>query len=187
MALERPLPIETARLRVRLAQASDLPALFEMNCDAEVTRFLPYARWESESDGAAWLKRMIDLQATGTALQFVVADKASDKAIGTCLIFRHEAGSARAELGFVLARSHWGGGYMTEALTALIDRAFDGMGLRRIEAEVNPANAPSARLLRRLGFVREGLLRQRWVSRSGAPYDVEAYGLLHGDWVGGPR
>lgn len=181
MPLERPTPIETARLRVRLAEEADLPALFEVNRDEEVTRFLPYATWESVASGHAWFKRMAELQATGTALQFVMVDKSDGKAIGTCLIFRHDQASARAELGFVLARSHWGGGYMTEALTALIDSAFDDMGLRRLEAEVNPGNTASGRLLRRLGFVREGLLRQRWVSK-GAPYDVEAYGLLRGDW-----
>jgi len=186
MPLERPLPIETGRLRVRLVEPADLPALFEVNRDAEVTRFLPYATWESQSDGHAWLKRMMDLQATGTALQFVVALKETDKAIGTCLIFRHDEASARAELGFVLGRGHWSGGYMTEALTALIDRAFDGMGIRRLEAEANPRNTASGRLLRRLGFVREGLLRQRWVSK-GAAYDVEAYGLLREDWVKPPR
>jgi RimJ/RimL family protein N-acetyltransferase len=186
MALERPPPIETGRLRVRLVEARDLPALFEVNGDAEVTRFLPYAKWGAPGDGNAWLKRMMDLQATGTALQFVAAEKPSDKAIGTCLLFRHDAGSARAELGFVLGRAHWGTGCMTEALTALIDTAFDAMGLRRLEAEVNPGNASSGRLLRRLGFVREGLLRQRWVSRGGVPYDVEAYGLLRDDWIKGP-
>ncbi|HEX4780829.1 MAG TPA: GNAT family N-acetyltransferase [Usitatibacter sp.] len=184
MPLARPTPIETGRLRVRLAEESDLPALLEVNGDAEVTRFLPYATWDSPAAAQGWFKRMADLQATGTALQFVVADKDCDKAMGTCLIFRHDEGSARAELGFVLGRKHWGGGYMTEALTALVDRAFDGMALRRLEAEANPLNIASGRLLRRLGFVREGLLRQRWVSK-GAAYDVEAYGLLHGDWTGG--
>jgi [ribosomal protein S5]-alanine N-acetyltransferase len=182
MPLERPTPIETARLRVRLIEEADLADLFAVNGDPEVTRFLPYATWESPASGNAWFKRMTDLQATGTALQFVVVDKARDKAIGTCLVFRYDEPSARAELGFVLARKHWGGGFMTEALTALIDCAFENMAMRRLEAEVNPRNAASGKLLRRLGFVREGLARQRWVSK-GTAHDVESYGLLHGDWA----
>ena len=182
MPLEKPAPIETGRLRVRLVEEADLPALFEVNGDAEVTRFLPYATWESPASGNAWYQRMMDLQATGTALQFVVVDKAAGKAIGTCLLFRHDEASARAELGFVLARRHWGGGYMAEALAALIDCAFGRMGMRRLEAEANPGNVASGRLLRRLGFVREGLARERWVSK-GVPHDVETYGLLRGDWA----
>lgn len=182
MPLERPTPIETARLRVRLLEEADLADLFAVNGDPEVTRFLPYATWETPAAGDAWFKRMTDLQATGTALQFVVVDKAAEKAIGTCLIFRHDEPSARAELGFVLGRKYWGGGYMTEALTALIDCAFENMGMRRLEAEANPRNSASGKVLTRLGFVREGLARQRWVSK-GAPHDVETYGLLHDDWA----
>lgn len=182
MPLERPTPIETARLRLRLLEEADLADLFEVNGDPEVTRFLPYATWEAPSAGNAWFKRMVDLQASGGALQFVVVDKATEKAIGTCLLFRHDEGSARAELGFVLGRKYWGGGYMSEALTALIDCAFENMGMRRLEAEANPRNSASGKLLRRLGFVREGLARQRWVSK-GTPHDVESYGLLHDDWA----
>jgi ribosomal-protein-alanine N-acetyltransferase len=182
MPLERPTPIETARLRVRLVEETDLADLFAVNGDPEVTRFLPYATWESPASGNAWYKRMMDLQATDTALQFVVVRKDLEKAIGTCLVFRHDEPSARAELGFVLGRAHWGAGYMTEALTALIDCAFENMGMRRLEAEVNPRNIASGQLLRRLGFVREGLLRQRWVSK-GTAHDVETYGLLHDDWA----
>ena len=182
MPLERPTPIETARLRVRLIEEADLSDLFAVNGDPEVTRFLPYATWENPASGDAWFKRMTDLQATGAALQFVVVHKAADKAIGTCLIFRYDEPSARAELGFVLARKYWGEGYMSEALTALIDCAFENMAMRRLEAEVNPRNAASGKLLRHLGFVREGLARQRWVSK-GTAHDVESYGLLHDDWA----
>ena len=72
---------------------------------------------------------------------------------------------------------------MHEALGALVACAFTTMGLRRLEAEVDPRNAASGRLLQVLGFVREGLLRQRWVDR-GEAHDVEAYGLLKHEWAG---
>ena len=124
---------------------------------------------------------MADLQGTGLALQLVVADQASDKAIGTCLLFRLEEASRRAELGYVLGRAHWGRGLMQEALSALLTRAFGMMALRRLEAEVDTRNAASARLLQRLGFSREGLLRQRWVTK-GEAKDVEIYGLLCNEW-----
>lgn len=181
MPFEPPEPIEAERVRVRLLAESDLPALFEVNADDAVTALLPYATWTAPADGAAWFKRMADLQATGLALQFVVADKASDKAIGTCLLFRLEEGSRRAELGYALGRAHWGRGLMQEALLALLDRAFGPMALRRVEAEVDVRNPASARLLQRLGFSREGLLRQRWVTK-GVARDVEIYGLLRDEW-----
>ena len=185
MPLIAPPPIESDRLVVRLLARADLPALLEVNSSEEVTALLPYPRWASIADGEAWFGRMEAIQATGLALQFVVVSKATGAAIGTCLLFRFEEGSARAELGYALGRSHWGAGLMSEALTALLGRAFGDMGLRRIEAEVDVRNAASARLLQRLGFRREGLLRERWVSK-GEVKDVEMYGLLRHEWAARP-
>jgi len=72
---------------------------------------------------------------------------------------------------------------MREALEALIGCSFGAMGLRRLEAEVDARNRSSARLLQRLGFTKEGLLRQRWVAK-GEAKDVEMFGLLRSDWAG---
>jgi len=181
MPLIAPVSIESDRLRVQLLAESDLPALMQVNGDAEVTRFLPYATWNSLEDAHAWYQRMVGLQAGGAALQFVVTHKVSGSAIGTCLLFRFDEGSARAELGYALGRAHWGQGLMHEALSALVGSAFGAMGLRRVEAEVDPRNLASGRLLQRLGFTKEGLLRQRWVTK-GTPTDVEVFGLLAGEW-----
>jgi len=177
-----PAPIETERLTVRLVVDSDLPALMEVNSDDEVTALLPYAAWRSAADAEAWLHRMRGIEATGLALQFVIVLKSAERAIGTCLLFRFEEASARAELGYALGRAHWGQGLMQEALAALLGSAFGTMGLRRLEAEVDTANGASARLLQRLGFTKEGLLRQRWVTK-GKAKDVEMYGLLRDEWL----
>jgi RimJ/RimL family protein N-acetyltransferase len=174
-------PIESPRLQVRPLAKADLADLMQVNGDAAVTRFLPYATWTSPADSDAWYQRMADIQATGTALQLVLVERRSGLAIGTCLLFRFDEGSARAELGYVLGRAQWGSGYMREALVAVIDAAFTRLSLRRLEAEVDPRNAASGRLLQRLGFAREGLLRQRWVTR-GEANDVEVYGLLRDEW-----
>ena len=184
MPLVAPDPIESARLQIRPVAASDLPALLEVNSNAEVTALLPYATWRTLADGEAWYQRMSGIQATGLALQFVVVSKATDTAIGTCLLFRFEEASARAELGYVLGRAHWGQALMREALTALLSSAFGSMALRRIEAEVNTRNPSSAALLLRLGFTKEGVLRQRWVTK-GRAEDVEMYGLLRDEWQPG--
>jgi [ribosomal protein S5]-alanine N-acetyltransferase len=181
MPLIAPEPFETARFRVRLVARDDLPALLVVNGDEAVTQFLPYETWRSMIDAEAWLQRVEKSQATGTALQFVIAEKTTDQAIGTALIFRHDEGSARAELGYVLGRAHWGSGAMFEALHALINHAFAAMALRRLEAEVNPENAASIALLERLGFQREGLARERWVNK-GVAIDVVTYGLLRREW-----
>ena len=180
MAFRAPEELASARLRLRILRAEDLPDLMHLNGDDEVTRFLPYATWRSEGDAQAWFDRTTQAMAVGDTLQFVLIGKDSGLTIGTALLFRYDEGSSRAELGYVLARQQWGKGLMVEALECLLRHAFGVMGLRKIEAEVNPANRASARVLERLGFRLEGLLRQRWTGKGGS-YDVSAYGLLAGE------
>jgi [ribosomal protein S5]-alanine N-acetyltransferase len=181
MTFSAPICLESKHLLVRPVAESDLADLLSVNGDDEVTRFLPYESWRSVDDGQAWLARMRKMEDAGTGVQLVIIDRASGRAIGSCLLFRLEPASARAELGYVLGRQSWGRGLMHEALAALISHAFGTLGLRRLEAEVNPQNAASCRLLERLGFRNEGLLRQRWVAK-GAAYDIRFYGLLRDEW-----
>ncbi|CAN5754343.1 GNAT family N-acetyltransferase [soil metagenome] len=181
MTFTSPVRIESERLSIRPVEKRDLPDLMAVNGDDAATRYLPYASWCTAADAGAWLERMRKIEATGTAMQLVVVDKALARPVGTCLLFRFEAASGRAELGYVLGRAHWGTGMMFEALTALITHAFTVQGLRRLEAEVNPDNLASCRLLTRLGFTTEGLLRQRWVAK-GVTCDSQFFGLLRADW-----
>ena len=70
---------------------------------------------------------------------------------------------------------------MREALTALLDYAFDVMKLHRMEADVDPDNEPSIRALEKLGFRREGLMRERWIV-DGNVADTLFLGLLAREW-----
>jgi RimJ/RimL family protein N-acetyltransferase len=178
------VPIESIcaeRLALRPVAERDLPDLLEINGDPEVTRFLPYATWQSLDDGAAWLRRMETLGSTGAGQQLVVARNEDGKVIGTVLLFKFDEGSARVELGYVLGRPYWKQGLMGEALEAVCAHAFSAMGIRRMEAEVNPMNHGSNGLLQRVGFSLEGTMRQRWVAK-GVAYDTNFYGYLAEDW-----
>lgn len=183
MPLPVPAPIDTARLVVRRFDDTDLAGLMPLNSDPRVTRFLPYGPWQSPDDAHAWLARSRTQTESGRGLQFVIVDKATAALVGTCLLFRHEEPHASAELGYALGHAFWGQGMMHEALVGLISCAFGAWGLRRLEAQVNTANAASNRVLARLGFVQEGVLRQRFVS-NGMPYDVQFHGLLKQEWDG---
>ena len=177
-----PLPCDSARIQLRPVHVDDIADLFEMNRDDLTTRYLPYASWQSLEDGAAWFKRISDLAAGGTSLQLVIVEKSSGRVIGACVLFRYEEGSARAEIGYAMARAWWGRGLAREAIGLLVQQAFEVHGLRRLEAEVNPLNLASNRLLTTLGFVLEGRLRQRWIAK-GAAYDTNLYGLLREEWA----
>ena len=184
-----PLPLVTCivspRLTLRPVAASDIADLLEVNGDPAVTRFLPYPTWQSATDGAAWLSRMEALAASGAGQQLVLVRNGDSKVIGGLLAFRYEEASGRLEIGYVLGRNHWGQGLMREAIVAMCSHAFTSMNIRRIEAEVDPANIASNQLLLGIGFILEGTLRQRWVAK-GAAYDTNIYGYLVDDWRRAP-
>jgi RimJ/RimL family protein N-acetyltransferase len=180
-----PLPdnprIETPRLKIRLVEAADLPSVLAINADDAVTRYLPYETWTGDADAQAWFDRALQRLAAREAGQFVIVQRDSGRVIGTCLLFHFDEASARAEIGYVLAQESWGAGYMLEAMKAFVAFAFGQVGLRRLEAEIDPRNLSSAGLLARLGFVEEGLLRQRW-DLKGEVTDSRLYGLLRAEW-----
>jgi RimJ/RimL family protein N-acetyltransferase len=91
--------------------------------------------------------------------------------------------SRRCEMGYALARAHWGGGYVSEALRALLNFGFTALDLNRIEADVDPRNGASARVLEKLGFQKEGFMPERWIVQ-GEPADTVYYGLLRRHWNG---
>jgi RimJ/RimL family protein N-acetyltransferase len=82
----------------------------------------------------------------------------------------------------MLDRAFWGKGYMREAMAALIDHAFRVLRLHRIEADIDPRNSASAKLLKSLHFVHEGHMRERWIV-NGEICDTDFFGLLRSDWL----
>ena len=172
--------LQTPRLVIRMVAEEDLPALLAVNADDEATRYLPYASWSGMEDAQAWYGRAATRLEAHEAAQFVMVLRETGQVIGSCLLFKFDEASARAEVGYVLGREHWGGGYMLEAMKALVDFAFDEVGLRRLEAEIDPRNLASAKLLERLGFQLEGTLRERWDCKNEIS-DSGLYGLLRTD------
>jgi RimJ/RimL family protein N-acetyltransferase len=83
----------------------------------------------------------------------------------------------RCDIGYALGSRHWGQGIVTEALEAMIRYGFDVLGLNRIEADIDPRNIGSARVLEKLGFRKEGFMPERWIV-NGETADTAFYGLL---------
>ena len=173
--------LETARLVLRALEPRDAEALFAIFADAEAMRYWSGPPWTDMAEARAMIERERDGVATRTSLRWGIATRDRDVVIGTPTLFSFHAQCRRAEIGYILNREHWGRGVMNEALGAVIDWAFGTLRLHRIEADIDPRNARSVRALERLGFVREGLLRERW--RVGDEVsDSVMMGLLEREW-----
>ena len=139
--------LETTRLILRRMTAADAPALFTIMSDAETMRYwstLPHA---SLATTEAFVAETVAAVDAGTADDFAIT--LDGLVIGKAGLWQG------CELGVILARSHWGQGFAQEALRAVIGRAF-ARGLAQIEADADPRNTASLKLLGRLGFRKTG-------------------------------
>ena len=179
----RPLNVPsltTARLVLRPLSESDVPALFAIHSDPVAMRYWSGAAWKDDERGRAMVARDRDQREIDhLRLGIELADTGG--LVGTCTLFQINDQCARAELGYILVSSAWGRGYMREALNAFLGYAFTELNLSRIEADTDPRNEPSLRLLASLGFVKEGHFRERWVV-DGEVSDSAMFGLLRRDW-----
>jgi [ribosomal protein S5]-alanine N-acetyltransferase len=167
-----------ARVILRWLTADDVDALFAIFSDPEVARFLAIPRHHGREDTERFLDGIHDGFRTSSLYQWGIEH--AGRMVGTCTLGGIDWENRRAEIGFALERGSWGQGLMPDALAVLIDHAFRDMGLHRIEADVAPRNTVSLRLLERLGFRREGHLRERYF-KDGEIQDSIMLGLLQTD------
>lgn len=177
--------LETPRLRLRPFEDRDVDGLFELESDPMVMRYGSHTPWTTRAQAVEKLAIILSREHAGAAFTWVVADKETDALIGDTVLFRVEREHGRCELGYALLPPHHGKGYGLEAVRAAVTWAFGTLGLRRIEADADPRNVRSCHLLEKVGFRREGYLRERWCV-GGEIQDAAFYGLLKPDLVPGP-
>jgi RimJ/RimL family protein N-acetyltransferase len=176
------LPTITAeRVALRWLTGEDVRDLFAVFSDPDVMRYWSSPPLVEIEEASELLAHIQDCFRRRVLFQWGVARRADDRVIGTCTLFHPDLGNRRAELGYALGREHWGQGYMQEALRALLNYSFGDLNLHRLEADVDPRNASSARTLEKLGFRQEGYLRERWLVGGGVQ-DSLFYGLLRSEW-----
>jgi RimJ/RimL family protein N-acetyltransferase len=153
-----PQEFKTARLRMRAPALSDASTLFDSYTqDVEVCRFMIWTPHASEAITREFLSWCEQVWKTGETLPYVITERDSDAAIG--MLEARLQGTA-VDIGYVLARSHWGKGFMPEAVQALTRVALDQMDVFRVQAACDTENVPSQRVLEKSGFHREGRLER---------------------------
>jgi ribosomal-protein-alanine N-acetyltransferase len=178
------LPIlKTPRLTLRSLSEPDVADVFAVFSDPGVMRYWDGAVMTTLQDAMKYIDHIHRGFRRRELFQWGIAETATDAVLGTCTLTHVSPAHQRSEIGFALRQVRWGQGLGTEAVTAVIGFAFDSLDLNRIEADVDPRNERSLRLLERLGFQREGHLRQRYYV-NGERQDTLMLGLLRSDWIG---
>ena len=176
--------LDGARVRLRPPRPADVPDLLALFGDAEALRYWSHGPLADLAAAQRYYRGMVAGLDARTLFQWAVTPPGEDRLVGTVTLVDWDRANRRAEIGFILHPSHQGRGLASDAVRAALAWAFGPMGLHRVEADVEPPNAASLRLLERLGFRREGLFRERWWTR-GRWTDSVMLGLLADDVPGG--
>lgn len=178
---EHPPTLEAENVRLRPLRIADAAAVYEYLRDPVVTALTSYPD-VSLSMVEGMIERYQSRWAAGELSKWGIALAADDNIVGICGFNDWSKAHRWAEVGFDLARAHWGRGLMRQALEALLEWTYQRDDLDRIHAYVRVDNTRSERLLLRNGFVREGCLRNYRVCR-GQPHHFYIFSLLRADWM----
>ena len=172
--------LHTARLRLRPFVGTDGNALFALHSDAHVLRYWDSPPWKEPARADRFLVDCRRMAEQGTGVRVAIDLVADGAFLGWCSLARWSPDHRSAALGYCLNEQAWGHGYATEAAHALLEWGFDTLDLNRVQAETDTRNLASAHVLEKLGFVREGTLREDCIV-NGEVSDSWVFGLLRRD------
>lgn len=163
--------LETVRLILRAITPDDRFAIFANYSDPQVAGWFfdqPYTRIEQADQ---IIQEFIQKASQGNGLTWAIILNASGEFVGTCG-YENFTSSREGEIGFDLAKAHWGQGYMSEALGAIIPFGFTELDLFKIEAHTYSSNIRARRLLEKLGFTMQAVTE-----------GTQCYTLAREDWI----
>ncbi|MBP7460451.1 MAG: GNAT family N-acetyltransferase [Candidatus Delongbacteria bacterium] len=174
-----PFPIVTTeRLVLRQLTSDDAPDIFRLRSDDRVMRFLDRPLARTMEDAGQFIEKIRERLLTNDGITWAITQKPHDSLIGTIgfhTIFKEHF---RAEIGYLLHPDYQGQGLMQEALSAVLSYGFQALHLHSVEANVNPNNLASVKLLERNHFVREAYFRENYYY-NGRFLDTAIYSLIH--------
>ncbi|MDZ8110519.1 MAG: GNAT family protein [Nostoc sp. DedQUE12a] len=171
--------LTTENLILRETKLADVPAIFQIFADDEVTKYHNLETATNLEQVQFIIERRAERFRNQQGIRWGIAKKEDNVIIGSCGYSIKNR--FQAEIGYELARGYWRKGIMTEALRAIIHWGFHQLDLNRIEAFVMLENTGSIKLLGNLEFVEEGLLREYGFWK-GQFHDLRIFSLLKRDY-----
>ena len=175
-------PLETRRLRLREIEERDAEQVYAIFSDPLVMEYYNCDPLSDLDVARTAIAKISEKSRTKTGIRWGITLKNEDLVIGTCGYNSLVPTQFRGEIGYDLHRDFWKQGIMREALQAILAFGFDRLELNKIEAKVMLGNDASDRLLKKLGFKEEGVLRRHGYWKGGF-HDLRIFGLLNEDFV----
>lgn len=168
------------RYSLRELVLDDVPALFALGSDPDVSRFFSWGPYQSPDEAAEFVASLDRQRESGERYELGVVSNEGEL-LGITGFSDFAGRDRRAILGTWLGRRHWGTGANQESKALVLGLAFRSLGLLRVTALASPQNVRSVAALERLGFVHEGILRG-WHVHGGVPRDVAVLRMLRDEW-----
>ncbi|WP_276877410.1 GNAT family N-acetyltransferase [Chryseobacterium joostei] len=152
--------LETDRLKLRRADVNDINELFAMRSDPDMMKYIPRPLATDLEEASTHLKIMDEKITSNEMINWAITLKDDPKMIGTIGYYHIKPEHYRAEIGYMLLPDYQGKGYVTEAITKVVNYAFTTMNLHSIEAVIDPENVASAKVLEKCSFIKEGYFKE---------------------------
>lgn len=168
--------IYTKRLELIEIQQNHLHDIYKLYSNTEVTKYYNINPFTNIQEAQKTIDLFQNRFNDNTGIRWGISLKDKKNIIGT-LGYNNLCKNHRASIGYDLEKTHWNQGYITEALNAIINYGFTELEINRIEAEVMQGNINSEKVLEKLNFTKEGVLRE-WMLWNGTHYDMSMFSLL---------
>lgn len=168
--------ITTERLNLGEIKQEDAESIYKLLSNPEVIKydtFELFTNIKQAEDMINWFNNEFKQK---RAIFWGISLKSNSDIIGFCKC-EIEIPKVRADFGYDISPEYWNMGIMTESLSAILKLAFNSLDVNRIEATVSTENKASIRVLEKLGFVKEGILRERSYFR-GSCHDMMMLSIL---------
>lgn len=180
------MKIETERVVLRDVKAGDDLALLKYINSLTISQFtalVPHPYTQADADW--FISHCLEDQAKTprTSYELAITLKPSDELIGAMSLTKISHFNGTGTIGYWLAEDFWHKGIATEAAKRIIEFGFNELGLRRINIEAATVNTASNNVIKKLGFVFEGIERAgHKVKSTGKIFDINKYGMLKEEW-----
>jgi RimJ/RimL family protein N-acetyltransferase len=169
--------LETEKLILREMSLNDAKEIFEIYTSKKALRYLGKHPYKNIKEAKERIDTALVAYKKKEGIRWGITLKNSDKLLGSASIWRIVREHFRGEIGYELSPEYWKKGIMSEALIAIINFAFTNMNLHTIEANIDPENTASEKLLLKLGFEKEGHLKESFYFK-GKFEDNAVYSLI---------
>ena len=173
--------LHTTRLLLRPFTEADTNAIFALHSSPHVLRYWDAPPYKERAQAERFIAGCKRLEQEGSGARLAIERATDGVFIGWCGFFKWDQEYRSAGIGYCFNDTAWGQGFATEAASAVLQWAFGTLDLNRVQSETDTRNLASARVLEKLGFVREGTLREDCIV-NGEVSDSWVYGLLRREW-----